>query len=52
MSATKVHTRGKTTGKIMVLYIFIFKFLDDKLEDKRFCTKWHGAFPDFNLPLF
>jgi hypothetical protein len=29
----------KTTGKIMVLYILTFKLLDNKLEDKRFCTK-------------
>ena len=28
----------KTTGKIIILYIF--KFLDSKLEDKRFCTEW------------
>jgi hypothetical protein len=27
-----------TTGKIIVLYILIFKFLESKLEDKRFCT--------------
>jgi phosphate starvation-inducible membrane PsiE len=26
----------KTIGKIIVLCIFIFKFLDSKLEDKRF----------------
>jgi hypothetical protein len=27
-------------GKIIVLNILIFLFLDSKLEDKRFCTKW------------
>jgi hypothetical protein len=30
----------KATGKIIVLYILIFLFLDIELEDKRFCTKW------------
>jgi len=29
----------KTTGKIIVLYILVFIFLDSKLEDKRFCTE-------------
>jgi hypothetical protein len=29
----------KTTGKIIVLYILMFKFLYSKLENKRFCTE-------------
>ena len=29
-----------TTGKIILLYVLIFMFLDSKLEDKRFCTEW------------
>jgi len=29
----------KTTGKIIVLHILIFKFLDSNLEDNRFCTE-------------
>ena len=29
----------KATGKIRVLHILVFKFLDSKLEDQRFCTE-------------
>jgi len=29
----------KTTGKIIVLFISIYIFLDSKLENKRFCTE-------------
>jgi hypothetical protein len=27
----------------------MFTFLGLKLEDKRFCTEWQQAFPDFSL---
>jgi len=37
------------TGKITVLYILIFKILDSKLEDKRFCTEWQQALPGVKL---
>jgi hypothetical protein len=30
----------RTTGKIIVFYIPIFKFLDSRREDKRFWTEW------------
>jgi hypothetical protein len=33
-------TPYKTTDNIIVLCIIIFKFLDSKLDDDRFCTKW------------
>ena len=41
----------KTTGEIIFLYISIFTFLDSKLQDKRFFTKWQQASPEFNLLL-
>ena len=30
----------EAAGKIIVLYILIFKFFDTNLEDERFCTEW------------
>ena len=37
MSETKFHTHTKEQAEFyVVLYILIFKFLDSKLEDKRF----------------
>ena len=41
----------KTTRKIIVLYILIFKFFDSNMEDRRFCTEWQQAFPGLNLLL-
>jgi hypothetical protein len=29
----------KTTGRIIFLFILIFIFFDNKMEDKRFCTE-------------
>jgi len=40
----------KTTGKIIVLYILAFTYLDSKWEDTRFLATEH-TFLEFNLPL-
>jgi hypothetical protein len=37
------------TGKIIVLNIIIFLFLNSKLEDKIFFSARQQAFPEFNL---
>jgi hypothetical protein len=36
----KVSHSYKTTGKIVVLYIIIFMFLESKQEDRRVWTEW------------
>jgi hypothetical protein len=41
----------KTKGKIIVLYVIIYKFLNSKLEDKRFCTEWQQALLEYNFVL-
>jgi len=45
--ATKFHTHTQQAK----LQLCISKFLDSKLEDKRFCTERLQAFPDFSLLL-
>ena len=47
----QVSTPIQHNRKITVLCILTCKFLDSKLQDKRFCTKWQQAFPDFRLLL-
>jgi hypothetical protein len=42
----------KTTSKSIVLYILISTFLDSKLEDKRYCTRWWQAVSDYSLLIF
>jgi hypothetical protein len=39
----------KTTGRIMVLYILTFTFLDSRWKGKRLETERQQAFPDFSL---
>jgi hypothetical protein len=40
-----------TTGKITVLYVLFFKFLERRLKDKRFCAQRQQIFSEFNLLL-
>ena len=42
----------KTEGKIIVLCIFTFIFLDSKLEDRRFCLTAICTFPHDSLGMF
>jgi hypothetical protein len=39
----------KTSGRIMVLYILTFTFLDSRRDDKRLWTECYQAFPEFSL---
>jgi hypothetical protein len=41
----------RTNGKIIVLYILIFKFFDSSREERRFWTEWLQALPELNLQL-
>jgi hypothetical protein len=45
----KISHPHRTTGKIIVLYILTFMFLDSRQEDKRFWTEWQQATPEFFL---
>jgi hypothetical protein len=41
----------RTTGKIIVLYILTFTFLDSRREDKSFCTEWVSCITRIQFPL-
>jgi hypothetical protein len=36
----QVSHQYRTTGKIIVLYILIFKFFDSNRQERRFWTEW------------
>jgi hypothetical protein len=41
----------KTAGRITVLCVLTFTFLDSRREDRRLWTQWQQAFPEFSLLL-
>jgi hypothetical protein len=50
MSEPKFCTHTET-GKIIILYILMFTFIERRREDRRFWIEWWQALPEFNLPL-
>jgi len=47
LSFTPIHSNRQSYSSVYP----IFKFLDNKLKDKRICTDWQQAFPDFIMLL-
>jgi hypothetical protein len=49
VSQTQVLNSYRTTGKITVLSMLIFRFLDSRWEDRSFWSEWQQALQGFNL---
>jgi hypothetical protein len=47
----KVLRTYRTKGKIIISYILIFTFLDNRREDKKLWTEWYQALLEFSLLL-